>query len=98
MENGDSGLKFALNVILNHFNLTSLGRTKVKSIARNHAIQSLIESYLALNPEKKRPDEDIKEMDDNTKLTDDMVGALAYNLIFLGSWQKENLSSCSTRW
>ncbi len=36
-------------------------------------MNNLIEAYLRANPEKKRPEEDLKELDAKNKITKDMV-------------------------
>ncbi|KAL6057432.1 Kelch domain containing 4 [Balamuthia mandrillaris] len=48
-------------------------RGKVKGLSRNHAICNLIESYLEANPDKKRDEEELKDMDANSKITDEML-------------------------
>lgn len=48
-------------------------RDKVKGIRRNHAIVSLVESYIEANPSRKRSEEELKEMDAKNAITDEMV-------------------------
>ncbi|XP_077996064.1 E3 ubiquitin-protein ligase CHFR-like [Glandiceps talaboti] len=48
-------------------------RNKVARISRNHIINNLIEAYLKEHPEKKRSDEEIKELNSKNKITDDMI-------------------------
>ena len=51
-------------------------RIHVKCIRKNHIVNNLIEAYLRANPEKKRPEEDIKELDAKNKIAKDMVRSL----------------------
>ncbi|EGG23593.1 hypothetical protein DFA_05727 [Cavenderia fasciculata] len=48
-------------------------RTPVKSGQKNHAINNLIESYLQKNTEKRRDPEELKDMDQRSKITDEML-------------------------
>jgi E3 ubiquitin-protein ligase CHFR len=48
-------------------------RKKVERIAKNHLINNLIQSYLKENPQFKRSEKDIKELDAKNKITKDMV-------------------------
>ncbi|EFA81073.1 hypothetical protein PPL_05909 [Heterostelium album PN500] len=48
-------------------------RSSVKSGQKNHAINNLIESYLKVNPSKKRDADELKEMDDRCKITEEML-------------------------
>ena len=48
-------------------------RIRVECIRKNHIVNNLIEAYLRANPEKKRPEEDLKELDAKNKITKDMV-------------------------
>ncbi|XP_004345239.1 hypothetical protein CAOG_06490 [Capsaspora owczarzaki ATCC 30864] len=48
-------------------------RAKVTSISRNHRIKNLCESFLAEHPEKRRPDDEIAEMNARNKITSDML-------------------------
>ena len=36
-------------------------------------VNNLVDAYLRANPEKRRPEEDLKELDDKNKITKDMV-------------------------
>ena len=51
-------------------------RIRVECIRKNHIVNNLIEAYLRANPEKKRPEEDLKELDAKNKITKDMVRPL----------------------
>lgn len=48
-------------------------RLKVDRINKNHIVNNLVEAYLKLNPEKKRPDEDIQALEAKNKITRDML-------------------------
>ncbi len=41
--------------------------------SKNHTICAIVESYLELNPEKARDPEELKDMDERCKITDEMV-------------------------
>ena len=49
-------------------------RIHVKCVRKNHIVNNLIEAYLRANPEKKRPEDDLKELNAKNKITKDMVG------------------------
>ena len=53
--------------------LCPICRLKVDRISKNHIVNNLIEAYLKLNPEKKRSDESIAELETKNKITHDMV-------------------------
>ncbi len=48
-------------------------RNRVERISKNHIVNNLVDAYLRSNPDKKRPEEDLKELDDKNKITKDMV-------------------------
>ncbi|KAL3856726.1 hypothetical protein ACJMK2_011449 [Sinanodonta woodiana] len=48
-------------------------RKRVKRIHKNHIINNLIEAYLSERPEKKRPEEDLKQLDQKNEITNDML-------------------------
>jgi E3 ubiquitin-protein ligase CHFR len=48
-------------------------RKKVDRISKNHLINNLIQSYLKENPQYKRSEKDIKELEAKNKITQDMV-------------------------
>ena len=48
-------------------------RKKVKRISKNHIVNNIIEVYLRNNPDKKRSEEELKKLDEKTKITDEMV-------------------------
>lgn len=48
-------------------------RETVITFRRNHAIIQLVEAYLKTHPEKQRSLEEIKELDQNCDITDEMV-------------------------
>ena len=54
-------------------NLCPICRLKVERISKNHIVNNLIEAYLKLNPNKKRSDESIAELEAKNKITHDMV-------------------------
>ena len=41
-------------------------------ISKNHIINNLVDAYLRANPDKKRPEEDLRELDSKNKITVDM--------------------------
>ncbi len=45
----------------------------VERINKNHIVNNLVEAYFKQHPEKKRPEEDLKELDEKNKITRDMV-------------------------
>ena len=45
----------------------------VERISKNHIVNNIIENFLKNNPEKKRSDQDLKELDTKNKITHDMV-------------------------
>ena len=48
-------------------------RNKVERISKNHIVNNLVAAYLRANPEKKRPGEDLQELDSKNKISHDMV-------------------------
>ncbi|XP_048252090.1 E3 ubiquitin-protein ligase CHFR-like [Haliotis rufescens] len=48
-------------------------RLKVDRINKNHIVNNLVEAYLKEHPDRKRPEEDIKELDAKNKITRDML-------------------------
>ncbi|XP_053376262.1 E3 ubiquitin-protein ligase CHFR-like [Mercenaria mercenaria] len=48
-------------------------RKKVERINKNHIVNNLIEAYLKEHPRKKRPAEDIEELNKKNKVTNDML-------------------------
>ncbi|XP_064620650.1 E3 ubiquitin-protein ligase CHFR-like isoform X2 [Lineus longissimus] len=48
-------------------------RVKVDRINKNHIVNNLVEAYLKTNPDKKRPEEDIKELNEKNTITRDML-------------------------
>ncbi|XP_064612739.1 E3 ubiquitin-protein ligase CHFR-like [Liolophura sinensis] len=48
-------------------------RMKVQRINKNHMVVNLVEAYLREHPDKKRPEEDLKELDAKNKITRDML-------------------------
>lgn len=48
-------------------------RMHVDRINKNHIVNNLVEAYLKENPEKRRPEEDLKELDAKNKITRDML-------------------------
>ncbi|XP_052802840.1 E3 ubiquitin-protein ligase CHFR-like isoform X2 [Mya arenaria] len=48
-------------------------RKKVERINKNHIVNNLIEAYLKEHPAKRRPDEDIAELNKKNKITTDML-------------------------
>ncbi|KAJ8312086.1 hypothetical protein KUTeg_009459 [Tegillarca granosa] len=48
-------------------------RMKVERINKNHIVNNLIEAYLKEHPDKKRSEEDLKELDAKNKITRDML-------------------------
>ncbi|XP_067686122.1 E3 ubiquitin-protein ligase CHFR-like [Haliotis asinina] len=48
-------------------------RLKVERINKNHIVNNLVEAYLKEHPDRKRPEEDIKELDAKNKITRDML-------------------------
>ena len=46
-------------------------------------MNNLIEAYLRANPEKKRPEEDLKELDAKNKITKDMVRIILISITAL---------------
>ena len=47
-------------------------RKNVQRISKNHMINNLVGAYLRANPSKKRPEEDLKELDSRNKVKTDM--------------------------
>ena len=62
-----------LHVSVYHVHFTQC-RNKVERISKNHIVNNLVDAYLRANPHKKRPEEDLKELDAKNKITKDMVG------------------------
>lgn len=58
-------------------------RIRVECIRKNHIVNNLIEAYLRANPEKKRPEEDLKELDAKNKITKDMVRIILISITAL---------------
>jgi E3 ubiquitin-protein ligase CHFR len=48
-------------------------RKKVERISKNHMVNNIIEAYLKNNPEKRRKEEELKELDKKNLITHDMV-------------------------
>ncbi|KAK3800307.1 hypothetical protein RRG08_020284 [Elysia crispata] len=48
-------------------------RVKVDRINKNHIVNNLVEAYLKLNPDKRRPEEDIQALEAKNKITRDML-------------------------
>ncbi|CAH1801152.1 unnamed protein product [Owenia fusiformis] len=48
-------------------------RLKVDRINKNHIVNNLVDAYLGEHPDRKRPEEDIKELDAKNKITKDML-------------------------
>ncbi|XP_050409381.1 E3 ubiquitin-protein ligase CHFR isoform X1 [Patella vulgata] len=48
-------------------------RLKAERINKNHIVNNLVEAYLKEHPDKKRPEEEIKELDSRNKITRDML-------------------------
>ncbi|XP_076469271.1 E3 ubiquitin-protein ligase CHFR-like [Babylonia areolata] len=48
-------------------------RGKVDRINKNHIVNNLVEAYLKEHPEKRRPEEDTKELDAKNKITRDQL-------------------------
>ncbi|KAL0979226.1 hypothetical protein UPYG_G00182370 [Umbra pygmaea] len=48
-------------------------RCPVERIRKNHILNNLVEAYLTQNPEKCRSEEDLKTMDSQNKITQDML-------------------------
>ncbi|XP_060073943.1 E3 ubiquitin-protein ligase CHFR-like isoform X2 [Ylistrum balloti] len=48
-------------------------RMKVERINKNHIVNNLMEAYLKENPNKKRDEEDLKELDAKNKISRDML-------------------------
>ncbi|KAK6968516.1 E3 ubiquitin-protein ligase CHFR [Biomphalaria glabrata] len=48
-------------------------RLKVERINKNHLVNNLVEAYLKLKPEKRRPEEELNELDMKNKITRDML-------------------------
>ncbi|KAK7495546.1 hypothetical protein BaRGS_00013244 [Batillaria attramentaria] len=48
-------------------------RMSVDRINKNHIVNNLVEAYLKEHPDKRRPEEDIKELDAKNKITRDML-------------------------
>ena len=48
-------------------------RLKVERINKNHIVNNLIDAYLSSHPNKKRPREDIDELNTKNTITHDMV-------------------------
>lgn len=63
------------------------GRNKVDRISKNHIVNNLVEAYLRANPSKKRPEEDLKELDEKNKITNDMVRPCHLDFECLKCWR-----------
>jgi hypothetical protein len=48
-------------------------RGKVHRLSKNHIVNNLVDAYLKAHPEKKRSDDELREMDARNKITEDMV-------------------------
>ncbi|XP_019854831.1 PREDICTED: E3 ubiquitin-protein ligase CHFR-like [Amphimedon queenslandica] len=48
-------------------------RLKVERITKNFIVNNLVSAYLRSNPGKKRPEEDLKELDEKNKIDKDMM-------------------------
>jgi E3 ubiquitin-protein ligase CHFR len=48
-------------------------RGKVERISKNHLVNNLVDAFLRANPERKRKEEDLKELDEKNKITRDML-------------------------
>ncbi|XP_066018699.1 E3 ubiquitin-protein ligase CHFR isoform X4 [Pocillopora verrucosa] len=48
-------------------------RKKVERISKNHIINNLVEAFLKEHPERRRTEEELREMDSNNKITEDML-------------------------
>jgi len=48
-------------------------RVKLERINKNHLVNNLVEAYLNANPEKRRPEAELKELDAKNKITDEML-------------------------
>lgn len=49
-------------------------------IRHNHTIRNLVEAYLKQHPDKKRPAEDLEELDEKNKITSDIVSVMAFDV------------------
>jgi E3 ubiquitin-protein ligase CHFR len=50
-----------------------LCKGQVKRVAKNHILNNIVESYLASNPDKKRPKQDLDELNEKSKIVHEMV-------------------------
>ncbi|XP_078362422.1 E3 ubiquitin-protein ligase CHFR-like isoform X2 [Oculina patagonica] len=48
-------------------------RKKVERISKNHIINNLVEAFLKEHPERRRSEEELREMDSKNKITEDML-------------------------
>ena len=48
-------------------------RNIVKQVRKNHIVNNLVAAYLKEHPEKRRPEEDIKELDEKNKIQSAVV-------------------------
>ncbi|XP_062508883.1 E3 ubiquitin-protein ligase CHFR-like isoform X2 [Corticium candelabrum] len=48
-------------------------RGKVQRVSKNHIVNNLVDAYLKIHPEKKRSDDDLKELDAQNKITEEMM-------------------------
>ncbi|XP_059176210.1 E3 ubiquitin-protein ligase CHFR-like isoform X2 [Physella acuta] len=48
-------------------------RMKVERINKNHIVNNLVEAYLKVKPEKRRPEDEIEMLNDKNKITRDML-------------------------
>jgi E3 ubiquitin-protein ligase CHFR len=48
-------------------------RGKVHRLSKNHIVNNLVDAYLKAHPEKKRSDDELREMDARNKITEDML-------------------------
>lgn len=43
-------------------------RTGIKEVRRNHTLRNLVDKYMEAHPDKKRPQEDIEELNKKNKV------------------------------
>ena len=48
-------------------------RVNVSRISKNHIVNNLINAYLKANPDKRRPEDELKELDSKNKITKEIV-------------------------
>jgi len=54
-------------------------RLKVERISKNHLVNNLIESYLKEKPDKKRNEDEIKNLNEKNKIKNDMVNIFIHS-------------------